>query len=309
MSRPLPHDSSALFMTDGGIETTLIFQHGLELPHRAAFDLLRDVLGRAALVRYYERHVAVARAWHTGFVLESPTSRASADWGARLGYSCKDLAAANRDAVGLMGALRSRYEAADTPILVSGCVGPRGLDRRMSIQEAAWYHCDQVTALAEAGADQVTAVTMTSASEAAGVALAAHASDAPVAISFIVGSDGRLPSGQPLREAIEEVDATTGGLPIYYMVNCAHPGHFVHVSSDEAWMRRLRGIRVDASTRSQAEPDVAADLDGGDPVTLAAQYAALRRRFPWINVLGGCRGTDHRHIELTSESCVEWTDA
>lgn len=313
MSRPLPHDSNALFMTDGGLETTLIVQHGLELPHRAAFDLLRDALGRAALVRYYERHVAVAKAWHTGFVLESPTSRASADWGARLGYSCRELAAANRDAVGLMCALRDRHEAADSPIVVSGCVGPRAdiasCGRPMSVEEAAWYHCDQVTALAEGGADQVTAVTMASASEAIGVAVAAHASDMPVAIGFTVEADGRLPSGQPLRRAIEEVDAATGGLPIYYMVDCAGPQVFAHTATGEAWMKRVHGIRVDVLQRRPVEPDVAADLDGSDAPTLAAHYAALRRRFPWINVLGGCSGTDHRHIELVSESCVEWSDA
>jgi S-methylmethionine-dependent homocysteine/selenocysteine methylase len=300
-------------MTDGGIETTLIFQHGLDLPHRAAFDLLRDGLGRTALVRYYERHVAVAKAWHTGFVLESPTSRASADWGARLGYSCKELAAANRDAIGLMCALRDRHEATDSPIVVSGCVGPRadvsGADRLMSAEEAAWYHCDQVTALAEAGADQVTAVAMTSASEAIGVAVAAGASDVPVAIAFTVEADGRLASGQSLRQAIEEVDAATGGLPIYYMVNCAGPQVFAHVPTGQSWMKRLHGIRVDVSKRRPVEPEVAADLDGGNAVTLAAHYAALRRRFPWINVLGGCSGTDHRHIELVSESCVEWSDA
>src|SRR3712207_4511764 len=125
----------------------------------------------------------------------------------------------------------------------------------------------------------------------------------PVVISFTPEVDGRLPTGQPLGEAIEEVDTATGGVPAYYMINCAHPTHFDGALDGEAWTERLRGLRANASRRSHAELDAAPDLDDGDPIELGAEYAALRRRHPWINVLGGCCGTDHRHIEQICAAC------
>jgi S-methylmethionine-dependent homocysteine/selenocysteine methylase len=129
----------------------------------------------------------------------------------------------------------------------------------------------------------------------------------PVVISFTVETDGKLPTGQPLPEAIQEVDAATGRAPAYYMINCAHPSHFEAVLDGQAWMARLRGIRANASKRSHAELDAAPDLDDGDPVELGQQYSDLRMRFSQINVLGGCCGTDHRHIEHIGAACTTAT--
>ena len=304
----LPQLSGELFLTDGGIETTLIFHDGLDLPHFAAFHLLQDAHGRATLRRYYARYAAIARAAGVGFVLESPTWRASADWGAKLGYSATALAQANRVAIALMDEVRAEFETARAPMVVSGCVGPRGdgydPGQVMSPAAAEAYHTAQTAAFAAAGADMVTAITMTNANEAIGVTRAAQRAGLPVAISFTLETDGRLPTGQSLDDAIAQVDAATAAGPVYYMINCAHPTHFEDVLAGGDWLSRLRGLRANASCRSHAELDAAPDLDAGDPAELAEQYRALRRRHPQLNVLGGCCGTDHRHVEQIGRACL-----
>ena len=305
----LPQRGGALFLTDGGIETTLIFQDGFDLPYFAAFHLLRDPKGREALVRYYERYIAIAKADGMGFVLESPTWRASADWGSRLGYSDADIVAANRDSLQLMHDLRARHETATSPMVVSGCLGPRGdgydPGQVMTPQDAEAYHRLQIGAFADARADMVSAITMTNTNEAIGITRAAMKAGMPVVISFTVETDGRLPTGQSLVDAICEVDVVTGKAPPYYMINCAHPTHFKQVLGNEPWTRRIGGLRANASKRSHQELNDSADLDAGSPVELGGEYRELVRRHPQINVLGGCCGTDHRHIECIALACRE----
>jgi homocysteine S-methyltransferase len=240
-------------------------------------------------------------------VFESPTWWASRDWGEQLGYSRAALAAANRRAIRLGVELRA--EVRGVPVVLSGCVGPRGdgysPDRLMEADEAEAYHAEQVRALAEGGAEMVTAVTMTHVGEAVGVARAAEAAGLPVAVSFTVETDGRLPTGEGLGEAIRAVDEATGAAgPAYYMLNCAHPTHFADVlRAAGPWAGWLRGLRANASCRSHAELDAATELDDGDPEELAAQYAELRRLLPGLAVLGGCCGTDHRHVGAIARAC------
>jgi S-methylmethionine-dependent homocysteine/selenocysteine methylase len=304
----LPQLGGGLFLTDGGIETTLIFHEGFELPYFAAFHLLRNALGRAALRQYYLRYVEIARREGVGFILESPTWRASSDWGEKLGYSEEALAKANRDAIALMHELRAEFETERTPMIVSGCVGPRGdgydPGQVMSAEEAETYHSPQIRTFAKAGADMVTAITMTSANEAIGITRAAQRAGLPVAISFTLETDGRLPTGQHLKEAIEVVDQATGRGPAYYMINCAHPTHFAGtLAGGGAWAERVRGLRANASRRSHQELNEAPDLDDGDPMELGGQYSDLRKHHPQITVLGGCCGTDHRHVEQIITAC------
>lgn len=306
---PLPQLADRIFLTDGGIETSLIFLDGLELPHFAAFHLMRSDEGRASLVAYYERYIEIAKKHQLGFILESPTWRASTDWGAKLGYSPSEIAAINRQSITLMRDLRIVHESATTPMVISGCVGPRGdgydPGEAMSADEAQAYHAHQISAFAAAGADMTTAITMTNAAEAIGIVRAAGRARLPVAISFTVETDGRLPTGQPLGEAIEEVDAATGRAAAYYMLNCAHPTHFeATLESSADWMKRIRGLRANASRMSHQELNDASELDAGNPVELASQYRDLRRRFPQIAILGGCCGTDHRHIEEIGSACT-----
>jgi S-methylmethionine-dependent homocysteine/selenocysteine methylase len=263
---------------------------------------LKDEAGTVALRRYFARYAEIARANGTGFILESPTWRASADWGEKLGYSAGALASANARSIALMQELRSEFECDRTPIVVSGCVGPRGdgydPGAVMSADEAQDYHARQIGTFAETQADMVTAVTMTNANEAIGVARAAQAAGMPVAIAFTLETDGRLPTGQGLDAAIVEVDEATRSAPAYYMINCAHPTHFDGTLQGKApWLDRIRGLRANASKRSHAELNEAPDLDAGDPEELGLEHGALVARHPRINVLGGCCGTDHRHVE------------
>jgi S-methylmethionine-dependent homocysteine/selenocysteine methylase len=166
----------------------------------------------------------------------------------------------------------------------------------MTAEEAEAYHAVQIASLN--GADTVTALTMTYADEAIGIVRAARKAGLPVVVSFTVETDGRLPSGQPLGEAIERTDREG---PEYFMVNCAHPDHFADTLDGE-WASRIRGLRANASPKSHVELDEAETLDTGDPAELGALYARLRERLPQLELVGGCCGTDHRHIAAIAEA-------
>jgi len=304
----LPQLTDRMFTTDGGLETTLIFHQGIELPAFAAFDLFSRPDGLARLRAYYDSYAALAHSLGLGFILESPTWRANRDWGARLGYDAQALATSNRAAIELMRELRDAYDSTDTPMVISGNIGPRGdgyvIDRAMSAAEAAEYHGEQIRTFAATEADIVSAMTINYVEEAIGVVRAASDAGMPVVISFTLETDGRLPSGQDLGDAIEAVDRTADAAPAYYMINCAHPTHFERLfAKQEGWTRRIKGLRANASQRSHAELDNASDLDDGDPAELGRQFAALRRACPGLNVMGGCCGTDFRHVQAICFAC------
>jgi S-methylmethionine-dependent homocysteine/selenocysteine methylase len=303
-------DAARPFLTDGGLETTLIFHRGLDLPCFAAFAMLREQAGRDELRAYFAPYLALARERGVGFVLDTATWRANPDWGHQLGYSLDDLDAANRSAVALAEEIRAAEEAEGTPIIVNGVIGPRGdgYDPKglMSSDEAERYHARQVATFADCAVDMVTAVTMTNAEEAIGIARAARAHDVPAVVSFTLETDGRLPDGQPLPAAIGRVDAETSGSVAYFMINCAHPSHFADALDEEgAWRERLGGLRVNASAKSHAELDGADELDEGDPDALGAAHGALRPRLSAVAVLGGCCGTDRRHVEAIARAWVD----
>jgi S-methylmethionine-dependent homocysteine/selenocysteine methylase len=307
--RALPQLDGSLFLTDGGIETTLVFLEGLELPDFAAFDLLKRDGGEEALRKYFRAYTAIAARHGAGLILESATWRASADWGKRLGYSTDELVEANRRAIRMLEPLGREVESAKTRVVISGCVGPRGdgyvPSQTMSEAEAQDYHAAEIRTFAETAADMVTAITMNYAEEAIGLTRAAVAAGMPVVVALTVETDGRLPTGQSLRDAVAQVDAATKAAPAYYMINCAHPTHFDGaLAVREPWVDRIRGLRANASTKSHAELNESTELDAGNPAELGAQYAALRRRLPNLNVMGGCCGTDHRHVEAIAAACA-----
>jgi S-methylmethionine-dependent homocysteine/selenocysteine methylase len=290
-----------LFVTDGGLETELVFHDGIDLPCFAAFPLLGEPATQARLRRYYDGYLDIARDNGAGFVVETPTWRANPEWAGQLGYSLSRLDEANRAAVALTEEVRAVAAADGITAVVSGCVGPRGDGYDpggvMTPGEAEAYHAIQIGTFADTTVDQVTAITMTNVNEAIGIVRAAAAAGIPSAISFTVETDGRLPTGQPLREAIEQVDAETEASAAYFMVNCAHPTHFAPaLKHDGAWRQRLVGLRANASAKSHAELDEATELDEGDPVELGNQHAALHDDLPAVRVLGGCCGTDARHV-------------
>lgn len=298
----LPQLQDQLFMTDGGLETTLIFHDRVDLPYFAAFDLLKDDKGAEVLQRYFARYAELARAHGVGIVLETPTWRANPDWAAKLGYDSDALADANRKGIALLLKIRALYETPQTPVVISGNLGPRGDGYKptacMSIREAQDYHLPQIASFAHTDADMAAAFTMNYVEEAIGIAAAARTCAMPLALSFTVETDGRLPSGQTLEEAIVRTDDASGGYPVYYMINCAHPTHFENgLRGKGPWVQRIRGLRANASRRSHAELDESTDLDAGDAEELGLLYGALRASLPRLSVVGGCCGTDHRHVD------------
>ena len=302
----LPQLAHTPFLTDTGVETTLIFHDGYELPYFAAVTLLREEAGRERLDRYFFEHALVAAQSGVGFILESTTWRTSSDWGQLLGYTPDGLAEANRVAIDQLVNLRSRLGKDVRDVVVSGCIGPRGDGydgtARMNAEQARDYHAVQVETLTATDADMVNAMTIAYPDEAVGIVRAAQEAEIPVAIAFTVETDGALPDGTPLGEAIERVDDATGGAAAYYGINCAHPTHFAHVLDPAApWTQRLRGLRANASRRTHAELDQSESLDAGDPLELATQYAYLRDTFPNLTILGGCCGTDVSHLRAIAD--------
>jgi S-methylmethionine-dependent homocysteine/selenocysteine methylase len=283
------------WVTDGGLETDLIFHHDADLPEFAAFPLLREAEGVALLRRYYADYVAIARAAGAGVLLETPTWRANPAWGSILGYDADALDGIDRAAVALVRSVLADAKVAD--VRVSGCVGPLGdgyVAGGADADEAADDHLAQIRSLADAGADLVHAMTMTGPAEAIGVVRAARTVGIPVAVSFTVETDGRLPDGSGLAEAIRSVDDAAPA--DFYGVNCAHPTHVLAALDDGPWQERLTFFRPNASTLSHAELDAMEELDAGDVPLLVRSTGELLERLPAVSVLGGCCGTDRRHV-------------
>lgn len=302
----LPQLDGGLFLTDAGLETDLIFKHGIVIPEFAAHTLLPDEQGRAALTRYMEGFLELARDTGLGFVLDTQTWRAQPHFSKALEQSRAELRDANCRAVEFAAGLRDRFSTNSGPIVINGLIGPRGdayaPEEDIAATEAQRYHGEQLEWLAETDVDMVTALTFTQSDEAIGVVRAADSSGLPVVVSFTVETDGRLPTGQPLGEAITSVDDATGGVAAYFMVNCAHPDHFAQQLAGAGWARRIRGVRCNASRMSHAELDECEFLDDGDPIELADSYRQLKNALPWLNVFGGCCGSDIRHVTEIARS-------
>ena len=289
------------FLSDGGLETYMIFDKGYELPCFSAAVLLDCAPGRSDLTEYFERFLEIARKTNRGFILDAPTWRAGTAWAGPLGQTVLEVIETNKRAVAFVSNIRDQHEAEGFPILINGLVGPAGdayaPDTMLAPQDALLIHAPQIHALGRAGVDMISAMTLTHAGEAIGIVQAAKEIDIPVVIAFTLETDGCLPSGQPLGDAIAEVDAATDNGPIYYMINCAHPDHFRDVlDTNAAWLLRIGGIRSNASRMSHAELDEAEELDAGDPFELGQLTTELLTFLPNIRVIGGCCGTDHRHV-------------
>ena len=308
----LPQLSGEVFLTDSGLETDLIFNEGFDLPEFASFVLVDDARGRAALEGYFRRHADIAVQHGCGVILETPTWRASRDWGSRIGYPAAELRRVNESAASLLSQVRGEYrDAARSPVVVSGCIGPRAdayrPAERMGEGEAEDYHSEQIAILAATEVDLVHAMTITYAAEAIGMARAAAGAGIPAAISFTTETDGRLPDGTSLADAVAAVEAATGGAPVYYGVNCAHPSHFASALPSDPIGARLRSVRANASRMSHAELDESPALDAGDPLELAGDYLRLHAQHPSISILGGCCGTDARHMQAIADAFLPAT--
>ena len=300
----LPQINGGVFLDYAGMETDIIFSKGMELPGFASYPLLETEDGRKMLADYMRAFIEVGRSHGVGVIIESPTWLANRDRAAPLGYSPKDLAILNRQAIELVSKVRS--EAGDLPTIICGIIGPRddayAPSEQMTAVEAEAYHAEQVNVLADTEADIIGGYTVAYPAEAIGMVQAIKNTGMPAMISFTVETDGRLPTGETLGEAIEEVDAATDGYASYFMINCAHPDHFANVLSDEPWVQRLRGVMANASRCSHAELDEATELDDGDPVELGQQLAEIHGKHSQISILGGCCGTDMRHLNQIAKS-------
>ncbi|PHN01032.1 homocysteine S-methyltransferase family protein [Flavilitoribacter nigricans] len=295
------------WLTDGGLETTLIYHYHIDLPHFAAFELLNKPHYQLLLQSYYRQYLDLARKYSTGFILESATWRANLDWGYKMGYSPSELIDVNYMSIWQLRKLQWAYKDTVQDTLISGCIGPRSdgyqVGLTMNVQEAEEYHALQVHAFKQANADLITAMTINYTEEGLGIAKAAKAWNVPVVISFTVETDGHLPSGESLKEAIYRIDTETGAYPLYYMINCAHPSHFYRqMEGGGSWLLRLGGVRANASCRSHAELDEATELDPGNHAELAEWYGKLRQQCPNLRAFGGCCGTDASHLALISET-------
>ncbi|MGF1761786.1 homocysteine S-methyltransferase family protein [Aliivibrio kagoshimensis] len=298
----LPLFDGSLFISDGGLETTLIYEHGFTLPQFAAFTLLHDEAGRRCLKSYYQQYLSIAHAHNVGFILESPTWRASAKWGELLGYSKQDIDTINHKAVELINTLRTEQKPHDTTIILSGCTGPKGdgylIDETMTVEQAKAYHLHQFTSLSHTDADLITVYTLSYIEEAIGAVLAAQEVNMPIVIGFTLETDGNLPSGSSLKDAILAVDAATNLYASYFMINCSHPTHFTsQLMGQERWKLRIQAIRANASIKSHTELEACCEIDSGDPQALAKQYQILKSLLPNMNIVGGCCGTNQQHIE------------
>ena len=296
----LPHHHPGLVLSDGGLETWLIFHRDVDLPEFASFPLLDSTAGREWLTEYFDFYADIASSRDAALIVDTPTWRANADWGPGLGYERDALAEINERSVAFARSIGERWP--DVPTFVNGVIGPRGdgyvVGATMTASEAATYHSLQARAFAGAAADLVTAVTMTYVDEAIGVVRACTDAGIPVAIGFTTETDGRLPSGDELGAAIESVDAATDGAAEYFMVNCAHPSHFADaLAAGTPWLDRVQAVRANASRMSHAELDEAEELDRGDIAEFAADYLELRELLPQLRIVGGCCGTDHEHID------------
>ncbi len=305
----LPQLGNRIFLTDGGMETTLIFLQGVELPEFAAITLMDNAEGVQIAMEYYQSYLQMTQRYQRGFILESVTWRGGSDWAKPLGYSTQKLEELNRLAIRMLHDLRAQYETSETPIVISACIGPKGdaydASKALTATAAQQYHGEQIRIFRQENADLVTAMTFASADEAIGITRAAQAENMPVVISLTLETDGRLPSGQTLVDAIKQVDATTGQGPAYFMINCAHPSHFIEtLRNHHSALDRIRGIRANASCKSHAELDEATELDGGDPHDLGQRYLDLQQYLPQLSVIGGCCGTDLQHIEAMADALL-----
>lgn len=306
----LPQLTESTFMTDGGLETTLIFNQGIDLPHFASFGLLQNEEGIQILNEYYLDYLEISKRICSGFILEAPTWRANPDWAMKLGYSLESLDQINRTAIQELEKIRNNHENKDFRISISGCIGPRGdgysPENQMNIKMAEEYHSFQIKILADTNADLVSAMTMNYNDEAIGIVNAAKKNNIPVVISYTVETDGKLPSGESLGEAITSLDKITNNYVSYFMINCAHPNHFSNVlQANSKWTKRIKGIRANASDKSHAELDESETLDEGNKEELAKGYQNLKSLLPNLTIIGGCCGTDHTHMEKICEAWFE----
>ncbi|MCB8822139.1 homocysteine S-methyltransferase family protein [Microvirga rosea] len=306
--------SGVVFLTDGGIETRLIYEFSLGLRDFASFPELFDSRGRAALRKVYTSYLDVAAQSGRPMLIGSPTWRAHPDGLRHAGFGePDDLTRVNTEAVSFLRELRREMKL-EKQVYIAGVIGPRGDGYRAEgapqTEEAQHYHHAQARALADAGVDFLYAPTFASRTELIGVALAMAGTGCTYALAPVINGHGDLPDGSSLSEVISFIDATVQPRPLYYLTGCVHASTFSDAVADDDRLqplmpKRLVGMKANASA---LPPEKLNDLDhveGDEPAAFARGILNLHNKYS-LRILGGCCGTDAGHIRALAEGLAEF---
>lgn len=303
-----------LFLTEGGTETEIMYKHGFELPEFAMFPLLENPIAVTAMRDMFRSQLDVAAEFAMSMLLTGIDYRASPDWGAKLGYSPHGLAQANIQSIEFLRELAGEYNGQIPRTLIGGTIGPRGdayqLNRTITAAEAEDYHSVQLATLKQAAVDFACAATFNNIPEAVGVARAAKKIGVPLIVSLTVDSSSRLKSGPTVADAIQAIDfEAADAAPISYLLNCSHPVEFEPALTAGPWTSRLHGFRPNASKMEKLALCKLGHLEEGDPVELGRLMGGLARRYPHMNVWGGCCGTGDTHLRAIARNVRQARDA
>lgn len=303
-----PRREGQFYLTEGGVETELMYKWGIELPHFATFPLFENPEAMAAIRGIFHRYLDIAAKYRLPALVSGLDYRASPDWGAILGYSRKALAEATLQSVDFTRELVQEY-ASDIPQgFVIGTLGPRGdayqLNRTITEDEAEDYHGVQLETLKQADVDIAWAMTFNNTAEAIGAARAAGKIGLPFAVSLSLDSTSKLKSGPSFAEAVETIEAKTNGSPVFYFLNCSHPVEFEPALTPGDWIERVRGFRPNASKMEKVALCKLGHLEEGDPVELGQLVGDVVRRYPHMDIWGGCCGTGEVHLEEMVKNIV-----
>ena len=296
-----PRLENKIYLTEGGTETEILYKWGYELPEFAMFPLLDNAEADQCIRGIYRRYFDVAEAFETGLVILGHDYRASPDWARKLGYSLDGLAEMQHRTIDFLADMRSEYKGRVSDVYISGCIGPRGdaygTGAEISESEAEDYHSVQLSTLRETDADMAIAATFNNIPEAIGVVRAAKNIGVPLGVSLTLTTESRLRSGPTLKQAVETIDEQTDGAAAWFGTNCSHPLEFEPaISETGVWTERLRYIRPNASRMEKIALCKLGHLEDGNPIELGQQMGDVAQRFPKMDILGGCCGTDERHL-------------
>jgi homocysteine S-methyltransferase len=306
-SKDFPKQTSRhYYMCEGGTETEIMYKHGFDFPHFAVFELLNDPKAVAALTGMYRQYFEVVAKYKMSALVGGLDYRASPDWGALLGYSAEGLADINHRCIDFLRNISKEYTAEIDNILVQGLIGPRGdaynANHSITENEAQDYHSVQLETLKSTDIDLVSALTFNSIPESIGVARAAADLNIPLCISLSLDSSSKLNTGPTLGEAIETIDAATKSSAAFYMINCVHPLEYAPALKAESWMKRIRGVRPNASVMDKMSLCKIGHLEDGNPIELGQQVGDLIHRYPHMDIYGGCCGTWDAHLDQIAQN-------
>lgn len=305
---------SPAVLGEGAVIERLRRAPGIRLDdHVVNSALIYQESGRAALETIYRQYLAIGQRYQLPLLLSTPTWRAGRERIAAAGLAGRDL---NGDNTRFLAKLRDGSGDYARQVAICGLMSCRGdaykPDEAMSADAAADFHAWQADALAAAGVDFLLAATLPALSEALGLARAQAATGLPYVISFVARREGTLLDGTPLSVAISTIDAAVTPRPLAYLVNCTHASIFRSAllnerNSSPLVKQRVIGLLANTAALSPEELNERTDLVEEAPAVFGRSVAALRSELG-MKILGGCCGTDQRHIECLARALVSAPD-